>query len=122
MRILLLLSFAWTTALTSATACAQQAPAEGGGAHGMVALGAGIVPEFDGAGDVRPFPFATADIRWRGVNFQLRGNGARVDLVSDPRFAAGPVIGPRLPMRRAPRRAGSRPIAPDPGCATSAGG
>ncbi len=119
MRILLLLSFAWTTALTSATAYAQQAPAEVGGAHGMVALGAGVVPEFDGAGDVRPFPFATADIRWRGVNFQLRGNGARVDLVSDPRFAAGPVIGPRLPRQDVDGRLGRLP---EIGTAVEAGG
>lgn len=121
MRSLMLIPLAFlaaTAVTTSSTAHAQQAP-DDGAPHGMVAIGAGVVPEFDGSGDVRPFPFATADIRWRGINFQVRGAGARMDVVSDPRLAIGPVIGPRLPRRDADGRIGRLP---EIGTAIEAGG
>jgi outer membrane scaffolding protein for murein synthesis (MipA/OmpV family) len=63
----------------------------------MVAVGAGVVPEYDGAGDIRPFPFVFGNVSWGGVNLEIRGGGLRADLVSDPRLAIGPVIGMRLP-------------------------
>jgi len=75
---------------------AQAGPSDGS-PHGMVAIGAGVVPEYDGAKDMRVLPAVVADIRWGGVNVQVRGPGLRVDLVSDSRFALGPVIGARLP-------------------------
>ncbi|AHE52798.1 hypothetical protein NX02_05290 [Sphingomonas sanxanigenens DSM 19645 = NX02] len=80
--------------LPDAARAQQAAPDDA--AHGMVAIGAGVVPDYDGASDVRPVPFALADIRWRGVSFEIRGLRARVDLASDARLAIGPVIGPRM--------------------------
>lgn len=118
MRLLTLIPFACALGAAT-TAQAQQAVADDGSPHGMVALGAGVVPEFDGSGDVRPLPFATADIRWGGVNFQIRGPGARVDLTSDPRFAFGPVIGLRLPRNDADGRLG---LLPEVDTAVEAGG
>lgn len=105
--------------LMAASAHAQQVAPDDGAPHGMVAVGAGVVPEFDGAGDVRPFPIATADMRWRGLNFQIRGAGARLDLVSDTRFAIGPVIGARLPRNDADGRVA---FLPEIGTAIEAGG
>ncbi|MCI4592178.1 MipA/OmpV family protein [Sphingobium sp. BYY-5] len=119
MRFLISIPLVCIAAVAATTAQAQQAALDDGAPHGMVAIGVGVVPEFDGSGDVRPFPFATADIRWGGVNFQIRGAGARVDLVSDPRFAIGPVIGPRLPRRDADGRVG---LLPEIGTAIEAGG
>lgn len=97
MRIFLSILLACGTLLPNA-ARAQDAGSTDA-AHGMVALGAGVVPDYDGASDVRAVPFALADIRWRGVSFEIRGLRARVDLASDPRLAIGPVIGPRMPRR-----------------------
>lgn len=119
MRSLISIPLAFLAAAAVTTAHAQQAAPDDGAVHGMVAIGAGVLPEFDGSGDVRPFPFGTADIRWRGVNFQVRGAGARVDVVSDPRFAIGPVIGPRLPRRDVDGRVGRLP---EIGTAIEAGG
>lgn len=118
MRLLTLIPFACALA-TATNAQAQQVARDDGAPHGMVALGAGVVPEFDGSGDVRPLPFATADIRWSGVNFQIRGPGVRVDLVSDPRFAFGPVVALRLPRNDADGRLG---LLPEIDTAIEAGG
>jgi len=119
MRFVLSTLLAFMTATAVTPAHAQQAAPDDGAPHGMVAIGAGVVPEFDGSSDVRPFPFGTVDIRWGGVNFQVRGAGARVDVVSDPRLAIGPVLGPRLPRRDA-----NGPIGrlPEIGTAIEAGG
>ena len=101
MRIFLPILFASGMMLPMAAHAQQARPADGSteGAHGMVALGAGVVPDHDGASDVRAVPFALADIRWRGVSFEIRGLRARVDLARDSRLAIGPVIGPRLSRR-----------------------
>ncbi|MBB5712948.1 MipA/OmpV family protein [Sphingomonas xinjiangensis] len=83
-----------TACLPSAIVAQEAAPS--GVPHGQVAIGAGVAPEYDGSSDVRAIPFVLADIRWQGINFEFRGLRARADLVSDPRFAIGPVIGARL--------------------------
>lgn len=79
----------------SASASAQEAASDGK-PHGVVALGVGIAPEYDGAEDIRTIPFALADVRWGKVNLEVRGLRARADLLSSPRLAAGPVISARL--------------------------
>lgn len=84
--------------LSSAPAAAQTGSADDA-PHGMVAIGAGVAPDHDGSEDVRPIPFALADVRWGGVNLEIRGLRARADLVSDPRLSFGPVVGPRLDRR-----------------------
>ncbi|WP_242128096.1 MipA/OmpV family protein [Sphingobium sp. Sx8-8] len=84
-------------AMTAGTAQAQAGPPDDGSPHGVVAIGPGVVPEFDGSGDMRVFPFVVADVQWRGINVQVGGPGLRMDVVPDPRLAFGPVIGMRLP-------------------------
>ncbi|AVQ02592.1 MipA/OmpV family protein [Caulobacter segnis] len=78
-------------------------------AHGVVAIGAGVAPEFDGSMDARVLPAVLADIRWRGVNFQVGGQGLRADIASGSRLGFGPVIGVRLPRNDADGRVGLLP-------------
>ena len=89
-----------------------------GAPHGVVAIGPGIVPEYDGAGDMRTLPIIMADIRWGGVNVQMRGTGLRADIVSDSRLAFGPVLGGRLPRNGAD---GPVRLLPEIGTAIEAG-
>ncbi|MGF7149214.1 outer membrane scaffolding protein for murein synthesis (MipA/OmpV family) [Sphingomonas zeicaulis] len=101
-----------------ATSHAQQAPSDDA-VHGMVALGAGVVPDYDGASDVRAVPFALADVRWQGLNFEIRGLRARVDLAPDARLAIGPVIGPRMSRKNVDGPVG---LLPEIDMAVEAGG
>ncbi|MDR6625879.1 MipA/OmpV family protein [Caulobacter segnis] len=87
--------------------------------HGVVAIGAGVVPEFDGSKDARVLPAVLADIRWGGVNFQVGGQGLRADIASGSRLAFGPVIGVRLPRDDADGRVG---LLPEIDTAIEAGG
>lgn len=82
-------------AVLGTAAAAQDRPSDGS-LHGVVALGVGVMPEYDGAEDMRAIPFAFGDIRWRHVNIEVRGLRARADLVPSARLSAGPVIGARL--------------------------
>jgi len=77
--------------------------------HGLVALGPGVAPEFDGSKDMRVRAAIVADLHWRGVNLQAGGQGLRADVVSDPRLAFGPVMGVRLPRNDADGRVGLLP-------------
>lgn len=98
MRTLLLTIFTCgVAAMTAGAAQAQAGPPNDSSPHGVVAIGPGVVPEFDGSGDMRVFPFVVADIQWRGINVQVGGPGLRMDVVPDSRLAFGPVIGMRLP-------------------------
>lgn len=96
MRMLLSIVLAGGAALSASTANAQAAPSDNG-PHGVVAIGAGVAPEYDGAEDLRAIPFVFGDVHWGGVNLEFRGLRARADLASDPRLSIGPVIGARLP-------------------------
>ncbi|WP_375284132.1 MipA/OmpV family protein [Sphingobium yanoikuyae] len=118
MRILLPITIACGMILPCTSAYAQQAPADGS-SHGMVAVGVGVVPEFDGADDVRVLPFVTGEVSIGRATVQLRGQGLRVDLAADPRFAIGPVIGARLPRNDADGAVG---LLPEIGTAIEAGG
>jgi MipA family protein len=118
MRRFLPIMLACGTALPGAAAQAQLAPSDGS-PHGMVAIGAGVVPEYDGSRDVRAIPFVLADVRWRGVSLELRGLRARLNLSSDPRLSIGPVIGPRLNRRNVDGPVG---LLPNIGTAIEAGG
>lgn len=95
-------------AISTGVAQAQSAPSDGG-PHGVVAIGPGVVPEFDGSRDMRVLPFVMADVRWGGVNVQVRGPGLRADVISASRLAFGPVIGARLPRNDAEGRIGLLP-------------
>lgn len=102
MRRLLSTILACGVAVANAgTAQAQAGPPHDGAPHGVIAIGPGVVPEFDGSGDMRVFPSVLADIKWRGINLQVGGSGLRVDVIPDPRLALGPVLGVRLPRNDA---------------------
>lgn len=100
------------------SAHAQEAPADGS-PHGVVAIGVGVLPEYDGARDVRALPFMSGNVSWGGVNLELRGAGLRADLASDARLAIGPVIGIRLPRNDVDGRVG---LLPEIDTAIEAGG
>jgi len=96
MRILVSTLLACGTALTAIGAYAQETSAEGP-SRGVVAVGAGIVPEYDGASDMRVLPFVTGEIRLGIVNLEMRGQRLRLDLNPGSRLSFGPAIGVRLP-------------------------
>jgi len=96
-------------ALNAGTAQAQAGPPDDGAPHGVLAIGPGVVPEFDGSGDMRVLPFVLADIRWRGINVQAGGTGLRIDVVADSRLAFGPVLAARLPRNDIDGRVGLLP-------------
>lgn len=98
MRMYLPAVLACSLAATAGDAHAQDTRSEAA-PQGVVALGAGVVPEFDGSDDMRVLPAVLADIRWHGLDLQLGGQGLRVDVVADRRFAFGPMIGVRLPRK-----------------------
>jgi len=60
--------------------------------HGFVALGPGLVPAFDGARTYQLVPLVIADVAWRGVELEVRGLGARLDLLGDSRVQVGPLL------------------------------
>lgn len=63
-----------------------------GGAHGFFAIGPGMVPAFDGAKKYQLIPLMIANVGWKGVNLEVRGLGARLDLLGDSRVQIGPVF------------------------------
>lgn len=118
MRIFLPMTMICGLILPCTSAYAQQTPSDGS-PHGMVAVGVGVVPEFDGAEDFRVLPFAFGEVSIGRATVQLRGQGLRVDLAADPRFSIGPVIGGRLPRNDADGAVG---LLPEIGTAIEAGG
>lgn len=58
----------------------------------FVALGAGVAPEFDGSDKYQAIPFAIANVKWRGVELQLRGLQARLDVLGDSPWDVGPIV------------------------------
>lgn len=62
---------------------------------GFVALGAAGQPTYDGSDRYQVGPLAFANLQWRGVELQLRGTRARLDLVADSHIQFGPAIGMR---------------------------
>lgn len=67
----------------------------GGGVHGFFSIGPGAVPAFDGAKKYQLIPLMIANVGWRGVNLEVRGLGARLDLLGDSRVQIGPVFNVR---------------------------
>lgn len=94
-RAVLLIWAAAGLTLPATGAAAQSVPAEPV-PRGVVAIGVGVAPEFDGADEVRVIPFMFGSAAVGGVDLQLRGLQARADLMSDPRLSFGPVLGGRL--------------------------
>ncbi|PTQ13280.1 structural protein MipA [Sphingomonas oleivorans] len=90
---LLLLAGLGTTPALAQNALAV--PEEDDGWSGLVALGPGATPEYEGADSYRLIPFAIADVRREGIAFQMRGLRARLALGSGG-LVAGPVVNMRL--------------------------
>lgn len=76
---------------TSPPAVAADARQDGG-LHGFVAIGPGAVPAFDGAKKYQLVPLVIGNVGWKGVNLEMRGLGARLDLLGDSRVQIGPII------------------------------
>lgn len=70
---------------------AQESTADDG-IHGFFALGPGAVPAFDGAKTYQLIPLMIANAEWQGVGLEIRGLGARVDLLADSPLQVGPVF------------------------------
>lgn len=80
---------------TSDGAAEAQSPAQDdqdGGAHGFVAIGPGMVPAFDGAKKYQVVPLLIANVAWKGVGLEVRGLGARLDLLGNSRIQFGPMV------------------------------
>lgn len=76
------------------TAIAQSA--NDGRVHGVIAVGPGVFPDYDGADSYRVVPFVFATLRRGGSSIELRGLGGRADLIANDRIAAGPAFNVRL--------------------------
>lgn len=63
---------------------------------GFIAVGPGLVPDYDGADQYRVIPFAVGTLRMGDYTLELRGAQARLNLVTLPGIAAGPVVNIRL--------------------------
>lgn len=59
---------------------------------GFVAIGPGAVPEFEGSKDYELIPFGAADIGTGRFTLELRGLGARLDVLGDDNWSAGPLL------------------------------
>ncbi len=70
----------------------RSAEEQRGGVHGFIAAGPGAVPAFDGAKKYQLVPLVIGTVGWKGVNLEMRGLGARLDLLGDSRVQVGPVI------------------------------
>jgi MipA family protein len=67
---------------------------------GFITAGGGVTPEFEGSGKYQGIPYISADIRYKKVALEIRGLGARLDVLSsfgEGMFYGGPAINFRLP-------------------------
>jgi outer membrane scaffolding protein for murein synthesis (MipA/OmpV family) len=76
----------------SAEVRGSEEDAPGGGAHGFVAIGPGLVPAFDGAKKYQVIPLLIADVDWKGLGLEVRGLGARLDLLGNSPIQFGPMV------------------------------
>lgn len=81
-----------TTEADASVPSQEGATGQGGGMHGFFALGPGVVPAFDGAKKYQLIPLMIANVAWKGVDLEVRGLGARIDLLGESRVQAGPVF------------------------------
>lgn len=64
--------------------------------RGMIAVGIGAVPAYEGAEDHEPVPFVLGNVNLGNVELEFRGLQARIDLSQDSNLSFGPAIGVRL--------------------------
>lgn len=96
MRGLSILLFFFPALLAEPALAQADGTADDEAIHGFVALGPGIVPDYDGADSYRIIPFAAATVRSGNLSLEIQGLRARADLIAAERFAAGPAINGRL--------------------------
>lgn len=58
----------------------------------FLAAGAAFVPEYEGSDSYDIKPFAIANLTWRGVELQVRGTQARLDVLADSPWDVGPIV------------------------------
>jgi outer membrane scaffolding protein for murein synthesis (MipA/OmpV family) len=63
-----------------------------GGIDGFFAIGPGAVPKYEGAKKYELIPLVIADIGWKGLQLEVRGLGARLDLLGDSPVQIGPIF------------------------------
>ncbi|MGK2911702.1 MAG: MipA/OmpV family protein [Sphingobium sp.] len=63
-----------------------------GGVHGFFSIGPGMVPAFDGAKKYQLIPLMIANVGYKGVNLEVRGLGARLDVLGDSPVQIGPMF------------------------------
>ncbi|MEM9598537.1 MAG: MipA/OmpV family protein [Acidobacteriota bacterium] len=64
---------------------------------GFLVAGAALLPEFEGADDLRVGPLIVAQLSSRKATLEIEGLSARADVWRDPRWRAGPALSLRLP-------------------------
>ncbi|AMK20294.1 MULTISPECIES: MipA/OmpV family protein [Sphingobium] len=95
---------------------------EGNGPTGFIALGPGATPAYDGAKSYQLIPFGIADLRWKGMEFELRGLRARLDLLGDSPVQFGPAINLRFKRNSSSDGDGRVKLLDDVGQAVELGG
>ncbi len=63
-----------------------------GGIDGFFAIGPGMVPSYDGSKKYELVPLMIADVEWKGLALEIRGLGARLDLLGNSPVQIGPVF------------------------------
>jgi MipA family protein len=71
------------------------------GLHGVVTAGIGVMPEYEGAKDLRGIPFLAGTLKWNSVELEMRGLSARANFMPDSRLSFGPIVGMRLARKHA---------------------
>jgi outer membrane scaffolding protein for murein synthesis (MipA/OmpV family) len=80
------------TSDAAADAPGPEAGGQDGGAHGFFAIGPGLVPAFDGAKKYQVVPLVIANVDWKGLGLEVRGLGARLDVLGSSRIQFGPMV------------------------------
>src|SRR3546814_15303055 len=79
-------------------------------------------PAYDGAKSYQLIPFGIADLRWKGMEFELRGLRARLDLLGDSPVQFGPAINLRFKRNSSSDGDGRVKLLDDVGQAVELGG
>jgi len=68
-------------------------PEEDGGFHGLIVLGGGVQPDFDGAAEYAAVPHIYANLEAFGIALEIEGLEAALNLRPDAAFQFGPALG-----------------------------
>lgn len=82
---------AYLAALALLTAMAAPAAAQER-LEGLIGLGAGVAPEYEGANEYRPIPLVPLSLRYRGFGVETAGQGLQVDVTPWRFINFGPVV------------------------------